>query len=145
LKDAPKRILESSKIDTVQLNKERWNLTVWNVTNVLPIAGRLEEGIAAFPDEIPRRLIKLFTMVGETVFDPFVGSGTTLKAAKELGRKGIGYEIDLDLKRVIKKKLAEENFVFDERGGARRLRKSLQNRIHKRRSVARSPAPRLIL
>jgi len=145
LKDAPKRILESSKIDTVQLNKERWNLTVWNITNVLPIAGRLEEGIAAFPDEIPRRLIKLFTMVGETVFDPFVGSGTTLKAAKELRRNGIGYEIDLELKRVIKKKLAEENFVFDEREGARRLRKSLQNRIHKQRSVAKSPAPRLIL
>jgi DNA modification methylase len=145
LKDAPKRILESSKIDTVQLNKERWNLTVWNITNVLPIAGRVEEGIAAFPDEIPRRLIKLFTMVGETVFDPFVGSGTTLKAAKELGRKGIGYEIDLELKRVIKKKLAEENFVFDEREGARRLRKSLQNRIQRQRSVAKSPSPRLIL
>jgi DNA modification methylase len=84
-------------------------------------------------------------MVGETVFDPFVGSGTTLKAAKELGRKGIGYEIDLELKRVIKKKLAEENFVFDEREGARRLRKSLQNRIQRQRSVAKSPSPRLIL
>src|SRR6267143_5241802 len=143
LKDAPKKILESSKIDTEILNKERWNLTVWNITNVLPTPGRVEEGVAAFPEEIPRRLIKLFTMVGETVFDPFVGSGTTLKAAKELRRNGIGYEIDLELKRVIKKKLAEENFVFDEREGARRLRKSLQNRIHKQRSVAKSPAPRL--
>src|SRR5690242_18945739 len=79
LKEVPKRILESSKIDTAQLNQERWNLTVWNITNVLPTPGRVEEGIAAFPEEIPRRLIKLFTMVGETVFDPFAGSGTTLK------------------------------------------------------------------
>jgi DNA modification methylase len=137
LKDAPKRILESSKIDTVALNKERWNLTVWNITNVLPIPGRIEEGIAAFPEEIPRRLIKLFTMVGETVFDPFAGSGTTLRVARELGRKGIGYEIDLELKRVIRKKLEGQNFVIEEREGAKRLRKSLQTKIHQQRSVAK--------
>jgi DNA modification methylase len=145
LKQAPKGILESSKIDTGQLNKERWNLTVWNITNVLPMAGRAEEGIAAFPEEIPRRLIKLFTMVGETVFDPFAGSGTTLKVAQELGRKGIGYEVDLELKRVIRKKLGGENVVIEEREGAKRLRKSLQARIHQRRSVAKSPVSKLIL
>jgi len=145
LRDAPKKILESSKIDTVQLNKERWNLTVWNITNVLPMPGRVEEGIAAFPDEIPRRLIKLFTMIGETVFDPFAGSGTTLKVAKELGREGIGYEIDPELKRVIRKKLAGEDFVIEDREGARRLRKSLQTKIHQQRSVAKSPVPRLTL
>jgi DNA modification methylase len=137
LKDAPKKILESSKIDTVQLNKERWNLTVWNITNVLPMPGRVEEGVAAFPEEIPRRLIKLFTMVGETVFDPFAGSGTTLKVARESGRKGIGYEIDLELKKVIGKKLGGKNFIIEEREGARRLRKSLQTKIHQQRSVAK--------
>jgi hypothetical protein len=137
LKDAPRKILESSKIDTVALNKERWNLTVWNITNVLPIPGRVEEGIAAFPEEIPRRLIKLFTMVGETVFDPFAGSGTTLRVARELGRKGIGYEIDLELKPVIRKKLEGQNFVIEEREGAKRLRKSLQTKIHQQRSVAK--------
>jgi DNA modification methylase len=145
LKDVPTKTLESSRIDTVQLNKERWNLTIWNITNVLPMPGRIEEGIAAFPDEIPRRLIKLFTMIGETVFDPFAGSGTTLKVAKELGREGIGYEIDLELKRAITKKLAGENFVIEEREGARRLRKSLQNRIHRQRSVTKSSIPKLIL
>jgi len=145
LKGAPKKILESSKIDTTKLNKERWNLTVWNITNVLPMAGRVEEGNAAFPDEIPRRLIKLFTMIGETVFDPFAGSGTTLKVAKELGREGIGYEIDLELKRVIRKKLAGEDFVIENREGARKLRKSLQIKIHQQRSVTKSPVPRLIL
>src|SRR3989441_12066835 len=137
LKRVPKKILDSSKIDTEVLNKERWNLTVWNITNVLPMPGRVEEGIAAFPEEIPRRLIKLFTMVGETVLDPFLGSGTTLKVARELGRKGIGYEIDLELKRVMRKKLGGGNFVIEERDGARKLRKFLQTKIHQNRSVAR--------
>jgi len=137
LKGAPKNILESSKIDTDILNKERWNLTVWNITNVLPMPGRIEEGIAAFPEEIPRRLIKLFTMMGETVLDPFAGSGTTLKVARELGRKGIGYEIDLELKRVIRKKLGGENFLIEEREGAKRLRKSLQTKIQRQRSAVR--------
>jgi DNA modification methylase len=144
LKDAPKEVLDSSKIDTVRLNAEGWNLTVWNITNVLPMPGRIEEGIAAFPEEIPRRLIKLFTMVGETVWDPFLGSGTTLKVARELGRKGIGYEIDLELKDVIKKKLGldydrwtGEEFIIEEREGAKRLRKSLQTKIHQKKSVAK--------
>src|SRR6267143_3050350 len=145
LKGAPKKILESSKIDTEILNKERWNLTVWNITNVLPTPGRVEEVIAAFPEEIPRRLIKLFTMVGEIVFDPFAGSGTTLKVAQELGRKGIGYEIDLELKNVMRKKLGGEDVMIEEREGAKRLRRSLQTRIHQRRSVAKSPVSKLIL
>jgi len=144
LKDAPKDVLESSKIDTVRLNDEGWNLTVWNITNVLPVPGRIEEGIAAFPEEIPRRLIKLFTMVGETVLDPFLGSGTTLRVARELGRKGIGYEIDLELKDVIRKKLGldydrwtGEGFIIEEREGARRLRKSLQTKVQQQRSVTK--------
>jgi modification methylase len=139
-KAAPKRILESSKIDTDHLNKERWNLTVWNITNVLPLPGRAEEGVAAFPDEIPRRLIKLFTMVGETVFDPFAGSGTSLKVARELGRKGIGYEIDLELKGVMKRKLQGSGLQIRERAGARRLRRGLQSKILRQRSSARITA-----
>ena len=140
LKRTPKGILESSRIDTVLLNKERWNLTVWYITNVLPLAGRVEEGIAAFPEEIPRRLIKLFTMVGETVFDPFAGSGTTLKVARELGRKGIGYEIDLELKGTLKRRLKGEDMLIQENPGARRLRKDLQYRVHMQKSSARVPA-----
>ena len=140
LKAAPKRVLDSSKIDTDLLNKEKWNLSVWNITNVLPVPGRPEEGIAAFPDEIPRRLIKLFTMLGETVFDPFAGSGTTLKVARELERKGIGYEIDLELKGVMKRKLHGEDLHIRDRAGARRLRRGLQSRVHKQRSSARIPA-----
>src|SRR5438876_10008416 len=105
LKGLSPEVLESSKIDTLRLNSENWTLSVWNITNVLPKAGRVEEGVAAFPADLPNRLIKLFTFAGETVFDPFLGSGTTLKVARELGRKGIGYEIDFEPKDVIMKKL----------------------------------------
>jgi hypothetical protein len=68
-----------------------------------------------------------------------------LKVAQELERKGIGYEIDLELKKVMRKKLGGENFTLEERDGAKRLRMSLQNKIHRQRSVAKLPVPRLIL
>ena len=50
-------------------------------------------GIAIFPDTLPFRLMKMFTYEGDTVLDPFLGSGTTTRVAWELGRNSIGYEI----------------------------------------------------
>jgi modification methylase len=49
---------------------------------------------AMFPEELPRRLIKMFSFAGDTVLDPFLGSGTTAKAALDLGRNAVGYEIN---------------------------------------------------
>ncbi len=63
---------------------------------------------AMFPDELPKRLIKMFTFTGETVLDPFAGSGTTLKTAIELNRKAIGYEINEKFLDIIKKKIGME-------------------------------------
>jgi modification methylase len=54
---------------------------------------RMEENPAEFPEEIPARLIRMFTFPGETVLDPFVGSGTTMRAAASLGRNSVGIDI----------------------------------------------------
>ena len=105
VKDMPAKILEKSRISMHDYNDHEWHLTVWNITNVLPLGDRLEKGIAAFPEEIPKRLIKLFSFHGETVLDPFLGSGTTMKVAQELGRNSWGYEIDRGLKKIIAQKL----------------------------------------
>ncbi len=56
---------------------------------------------APFPDELPYRLIRMFSCLGDTVLDPFLGSGTTLKVAQSLGRRGIGYEVNPSLKHLI--------------------------------------------
>jgi len=105
-RNLPRETREKSRIDLDKYNDEDWYLTVWNITNVLPLGNRLEKGIAAFPEEIPRRLVKLYSYYGETVLDPFLGSGTTAKVAKDLGRNSWGYEIDPRLKKVISEKLA---------------------------------------
>ena len=57
-------------------------------------SGDQRNHVAPFPYELPYRLIKAFSYIGETVLDPFVGSGTTLLAAADLKRNGIGYEIN---------------------------------------------------
>lgn len=140
-KKIPKEIKEESKIDLKEYQKEKWYLSVWNITNVLPLNNRLEKGIAAFPDEIPYRLIKLFSYKGEVVLDPFMGSGTTLKVAVELGRKAVGYEIDIELLNVVKKKLGinqstlsgkPEDFKIKIRDDVKHLRTQLQKEISKK-------------
>jgi DNA modification methylase len=60
---------------------------------------------AMFPEELPRRLIRMFTFVGDTVFDPFLGSGTTIKAALELGRNAVGFEINESFEDMVREKL----------------------------------------
>ena len=76
-------------------------MTLWEMTNVLP-GSPLEKNIAAFPDELPYRIIKLFSYMGEIVLDPFLGSGTTMKIARKLKRHCIGYEIIRDLEKTIR-------------------------------------------
>jgi site-specific DNA-methyltransferase (adenine-specific) len=64
-----------------------------------------------FPVELPRRCIKLFTFVGDTVLDPFLGSGSTLIACAETNRKGIGVEVDDDYCEIAKQRLIAEGQV----------------------------------
>ncbi len=157
LKKLSPEVLDASRIDVKEFNKSDTALTVWDdvigerdavpdmwhVTNVLPVKGRLEEGIAAFPDEIARRLIKLFTFVGENVLDPFAGSGTTLKVAKDLRRNSYGYELDLELKPIIAAKLGYHQATLSgdrvelvERPDAGHFRTQLQKIVKQKPSVA---------
>ena len=145
LKKISPSIKKKSKINLNKFNQEKWNLTIWEIVNVLPLPGRLEEGIAAFPEEIPRRLIKLFTYVRETVLDPFLGSGTTVKVAKELGRNSYGYELDIELKPVILEKigysphpLTDDKIEVTEREDAKRLRTILYKKVRTQKSVTKN-------
>jgi DNA modification methylase len=63
---------------------------------------------APFPEDIPYRLIRMHTYTGESVLDPFLGSGTTLKLCRILGRKGIGFEINPDYREKIIARIDEE-------------------------------------
>jgi DNA modification methylase len=83
----PKAVREKSRLTKEQ--RSAWFRGMWEIPPV-----RQEEHPAAFPVELPARLIRMFTFWGETVLDPFVGSGTTLQAAEEAERRGIGIELN---------------------------------------------------
>lgn len=101
LGDAPKPSKEQKELS--KMTAEEWNTYFaghWN------FAGARQSGhIAMFPEELPRRLIKMFSFVGETVLDPFAGSGTTALAAKNTDRNSVGYEINPEFIPIIKEKL----------------------------------------
>ncbi len=76
---------------------------------------RQAKHLAMFPEELPRRLIRMFSFVGDTVLDPFLGSGTTSLAARNLERDSIGYEVNPDFLPIIEEKLCiKEKLIFAE-------------------------------
>ena len=76
---------------------------------------RQDRHLAMFPEELPNRLIKMFTFVGDTVLDPFLGSGTTSLAAINQTRNSIGYEVNEEFLPVIQEKLgiSQQSFFED--------------------------------
>jgi len=99
--NSPKPTTEQKKQST--MTKEEWNTYFsghWN------FGGAKQDGhIAMFPEELPARLIKMFSFVDETILDPFWGSGTTSLAARNLNRNSIGYEINKEFIEIGKQKL----------------------------------------
>lgn len=85
--------------------RDEWFSQVWNIKGVRQNVEGFERRVAAFPEEIPSRLIRMFSIIGDVTVDPFLGSGTTLKAAIALGRKCTGYEKTPEMKQIIKAKL----------------------------------------
>ena len=93
-----KKIKEQSK-----LTKEEWITYTKGVWFIDP--DRNAKHPATFPIELPLRLIKMYSFVGEIVLDPFAGTGTTLIASAMLNRKSIGYEINREYEKEFLEKL----------------------------------------
>lgn len=111
LGDPPKVSREVKELS--KLTTEEWNTYFaghWNFGGE-----KQDKHLAMFPEELPRRLIRMFSFVGDTVLDPFLGSGTTSLAAKNLSRNSIGYEINDSFMPIIKNKLniAERDIFGD--------------------------------
>ena len=83
---------------------ERYSISIWSITKT-PEEAKFKHP-AMFPVELCKRLIEIYTKVGETVLDPFMGSGSTLVAAKRLGRKGIGFDINPEFVNLAKERLS---------------------------------------
>ena len=102
-KDGKPKKIEQEQKQQSKLTKEEWNEYFaghWNFPGE-----KQDKHLAMFPLELPNRLIKMFTFVGDTVLDPFLGSGTTSLSAKNLGRYSIGFEINDEFLPIIKRKV----------------------------------------
>ncbi|MGB9877646.1 MAG: DNA methyltransferase [bacterium] len=108
----PPKVSKEQK-DLSKLTLEEWNEYFsghWNFPGE-----KQDKHLAMFPEELPKRLIKMFSFVGETVLDPFLGSGTTSLAARKLQRNSIGYEINEDFLPIIKEKLGiKQGLIFED-------------------------------
>jgi len=87
--------------------RSEWFRGVWRIP-----PERQDAHVAMFPLELPRRLILMYSFWGETVLDPFLGSGTTALAAEREGRNSIGYEINPDFGPLIRERLASAGDMF---------------------------------
>jgi DNA modification methylase len=100
-----KSIKEKSKLTV----KEWQTWAINSLWEMQPAKAKSVGHPAPFPDELPRRLIKLYSFHGDNVLDPFVGSGTTVRVAEELGRNGIGYDVNPDYIELARRSLLKES------------------------------------
>jgi len=99
--NAPKPTVEQ-KENSVMTNEE-WN-TYFNGHWYFNGA-KQDKHLAMFPEELPTRLIKMFSFPNEIILDPFLGSGTTSLVAKKLSRNSVGYEINPEYISIIKERI----------------------------------------
>ena len=96
--------------DASRIEKEtfdRWFQQIWNITGA-----STKKHPAPYPLELATRLVRMFSFTGDTVLDPFCGSGTTMVAALRSGRSSIGIEIDPEYCRMAAKYLKAETGDF---------------------------------
>ncbi len=85
-----------------------------NIWHIAPVPPDLIDHPCPFPEEIPYRLIKLYSYTGDLVLDPFVGSGQTTKVAKHLKRKSVGYETIGKYVKLAEARLNEDLHIRDQ-------------------------------
>jgi DNA modification methylase len=102
-------IKEKSKIS----NKEWQSWAINSIWEMNPARAKSVGHPAPFPEEMPMRLIKLYSFWGDTVLDPFLGSGTTTIVAEKLGRKGVGYEINPGYVELAKRNHSQLDLLID--------------------------------
>jgi len=103
-KRGSKRKIPQEIKDKCRISKKEYNQlmdAVWDI----PSVSKNDVHKSMFPEKLVERLIRMYSVIGDTVLDPFLGSGTTMKVAKDLGRNSIGYEINDKYLPVIKKRL----------------------------------------
>ena len=94
-----------------RLTKEEWReytKTVWTIANT-----KREDHPAVFPEEIPFRLARMFSFVGETILDPFAGTGTTARAIIPIGRNAICVDQNPDYVETIRRECQDLNETHD--------------------------------
>jgi len=98
--------------DITKAEFQEWTNGVWN------FSGESKKRVGhptPFPVELPKRCIKLFSFVGDAILDPFLGSGSTLVACSQTGRRGIGTEIDRSYCEIAKQRVIKEGRVYQSR------------------------------
>lgn len=85
-----------------------WLEPVWDLA---PVPPKTIKHPAPFPEDLPHRLIRMFTNPGDWVMDPFNGAGATTKAAHDLQRSAIGFDIEEKYVEIAKKRIGEASTV----------------------------------
>lgn len=108
-----------------KLSKDDWNQYFYGHWN---FSGEKQNNhLAPYPEELPKRLIKMFSFVGDTILDPFLGSGTTSLAALNLSRNSIGYEINHACRDLIEQRLQKNLSVFEKEAKIEVAEQKLEN------------------
>jgi len=96
--------------------RDTWFSQIWELPGTKQDLTEVDRRAAAFPEEIPNRIIRMFSIIGDTVLDPFLGTVTTIKLAMQLQRNSIGYEIDETLRPIIEEKIGydQQRLIPDE-------------------------------
>ena len=98
--------------DTSRLSKEEyqeWFQQIWTLQGE-----STREHPAPYPEKLAYRLVRMFSFTGDTILDPFMGTGTTLLACARSGRHAIGVEVEAEYIEIARRRLDEQLELFRE-------------------------------